>query len=352
MNTIPLDKKLEKVLSRFSANPLVSELSVSVVNENLGLSYHHSSNRRFFAASVTKIVTSSTAIALDGLGVVYLDEPISKHLSSEEVSGLNTSRGNDYSNTLSLRHLLSQTSGIPDYYRLKKLDPKSDIPAVTAADKGWSFHETLKLSKKQTAKFAPGSGKAEYSFTNFQIVSEILERSSGEDLGTLFNRYVFAPAKMVDSNLFSSGLLEEFQSSAPILFGKQSYLGSRRMSSLRGEGALVSTSSDLIALLRFALGSSVSSLDSNELFSSGSTKIFPFIHYGLGVMRFRPPRFLFRGAARPDMVGHLGATGSFAFIDRTTQTYFSGTVNQLGDKGLGYKLLLELVKAMHSSKTM
>jgi D-alanyl-D-alanine carboxypeptidase len=347
MKTQALENKLEKILSRYPSNPLVSEPSVSVVNQKLGMNFHHFANRKFFAASVTKIVTAAACVALDDVGALSLDEPISSYLSSEEVRGLNKHRGIDHSTNLSLRHLLSHTSGIPDYYRFKKLDPKSDIPTTTAADTGWSFKETLALAKQQTARFAPGSGKAEYSFTNYQIVSEILERTTGEELGALFARLVFAPAKMADSYIYSSGSLGEFKSVSPILFGKQSYLGSKRMSSLRGEGALVSTSTDLIALLRYTLGSSVSHLGSNALLSSGTTRIFPFIHYGLGVMRFRPPSLLFPGASRPDLVGHLGATGTFAFIDRTTHTYFSGSVNQLGDKRLGSKLLLELVRASH-----
>jgi len=95
-------------------------------------------------------------------------------------------------------------------------------------------------------------------------------------------------------------------------------------------------------MVQLNAGNLISTMDLSRMRNQMSP-LFPFVSYGLGVMRIRVPGLLLGGTKSPELYGHLGATGSFAFWEKKTNSYFAGTVNQLGDPGLGSKFLLELV---------
>ncbi|MGY0694701.1 serine hydrolase [Virgibacillus sp. FSP13] len=70
---------------------------------------------------------------------------------------------------MTIKHLMSNTSGIPDYF-------SSDlIGELTAGmDQSWGFDRTIASVKQKKPKFAPGK-KAQYSDTNYQLLGKIIE---------------------------------------------------------------------------------------------------------------------------------------------------------------------------------
>ena len=84
-------------------------------------------------------------------------------LPRDDLIGLNRFGDVDHVDEFTVRDVLAHTSGIPNYYATKALDSTSDIAAVTSADPGWSYADTLEIARGMTAAFAPHSGRAEPS---------------------------------------------------------------------------------------------------------------------------------------------------------------------------------------------
>lgn len=315
----------------------------------IDLNFSKDQTKKFFAASVTKMFTATALLKLAEAEVLSLDDSISKYLTTDELNGLVFSKNRDISTQLTIRKLAMNQSGIPDYYQAKRLEPRSDIAQVTANDPGWSFHDALEIAKKLPTASKKVKSHAHYSFTNFQILSEIIERSTGKSLSQVLDEQVIKPFELANTFLFTKGDKSLSETISPLRYGNQSYLGFLRMASLRGEGALVSTASDLITFLKHInqLGSSRSLL---QTMAQNAKPLYPFVQYSLGLMRVRVPWFVMASPRTPKLLGHFGATGSFAFFEETTGSYCAGTVNQLGNPRAGssfmFKIFAEAMKIL------
>lgn len=74
------------------------------------------SNNPFHSASIGKTFTSTTIVLLQEEGKLEFNDPISKYLSLEIMDSLHMYEGVDYSNEITLAHLLQHRSGLPDYF--------------------------------------------------------------------------------------------------------------------------------------------------------------------------------------------------------------------------------------------
>ena len=340
-----LQSELTTSFNKYQSNPETSEPSFGVYNAKSGANsfFRANSERPFLAASVTKIFTAVAVLRLHEQGALSIEDSLEKYLTDSELSGLLRVEGVDLAGSVTLAQLLANRSGIANYYRLKTLDPKSDIAKVSGADPGWDFQDVLALAKSLSPDTKKVSKRASYSFTNFQILSEVLERVTGKQLQDVFESEIFSPSDLKNTKLLTMQGVDSFYSASPVLFGRQKYLGSARMASLRGEGALVSTSEDLISFLTQLNQGKLVSNNWVEKMRKPSSPMFPFIRYGLGLMKIQIPGPLIGALRTPELYGHLGATGSFAFWEKRTDSYVAGTVNQLGNRTLGTKLLFDVV---------
>lgn len=76
-----------------------------------------SPERPFFIASITKRFILTLLIQADERGGVALDAPITEYLTSEVTSELRVRGGIDRTSAITVRHLASHTSGLPDFSR-------------------------------------------------------------------------------------------------------------------------------------------------------------------------------------------------------------------------------------------
>lgn len=340
-----IQTELTAVFKKYSRNPLASHPSFSVYNAKSELRevFGENPGRPFLAASITKLFTTVVVLRLHEQGILSIEDPLEKYLTDSELMGLLKSNGADVAGELTLVQLLANRSGLANYYQLKSLDASSDIARVSQADPGWDFQEVLSLTKTLPTETRKVRKRASYSFTNFQILSEVIERSTGKALQEVFESEIFLPAGLKESRLLTKQSLDDFYVASPVLFQSQKYLGGARMASLRGEGALVSTSADLITFLTHLNQGKLVSSRWVKSMREPSSSMLPFIRYGLGLMKVHIPGLLIGSNKTPELYGHLGATGSFAFWEKRTDTYLAGTVNQLGIRSFGSRLLFEVV---------
>jgi CubicO group peptidase (beta-lactamase class C family) len=132
-------------------------------------------------ASVTKQFTAASILLLG----IPLDDPITNYLPLPA-----------YANAITVRHLLTHTSGLIDYEDL--------IPAGTTRQ--LKDADVLELLAKQsTTYFSPGT-QYRYSNSGYSLLSLIVERVSGQRFADFLRTKIFEPAGMKNSVAFEEGI--------------------------------------------------------------------------------------------------------------------------------------------------
>ncbi|QNQ11262.1 serine hydrolase domain-containing protein [Sphingomonas alpina] len=119
---------------------------------------------RYAIASISKWLTAVTVLRLVERGKLSLDAPITAVLRDYRA---------DTGAKVTLRHLLSNTSGIPSMFLpAAKLDPDVLTREVSAAD-------GVKLYASADLAFEPGS-QFDYALTNWFIITAMVEAATGQ----------------------------------------------------------------------------------------------------------------------------------------------------------------------------
>lgn len=112
--------------------------------------------------SMTKTFTAAAVLQLVEQGIVALDEPVTKFVSDIP-----------YGNQVTIRHLLSQTSGIPNPIPLRWVHL---VEEHAMFDEHAAFQKILAENAK--LDFAPGK-KYGYSNISYWLLGRIVEKASG-----------------------------------------------------------------------------------------------------------------------------------------------------------------------------
>ena len=183
---------------------------------------------QFYAASVSKQFTTLAAMQQVEKGRLRLDDDIRTYLPEMP----------DYGHKVSVVMLMNHTAGIRDSLDLLYLSGHSDVAAANRA-------EALKLTLAQTAtKFVPGT-RYDYSNGGYLLLSEIVERVSGEPFAAYVNRAVLKPVGMKRSFVMAGARSTD----ANIARGYQTVSGNLVLADsyplFGGSGGLVTTINDL-----------------------------------------------------------------------------------------------------------
>lgn len=142
---------------------------------------------RFESGSVSKWIASIVVMKMVDLGLLKLDEPITRYLPAYRA---------DTGAQLTLRHLLSHSSGVPN-----------DVSAARKADRQVAYTEleqmdAVKRYASGDLAFKPGTDW-DYSHSNWLIVKAVVEQSSGKSYADCLQQWVLAPLGLTESGLFS-----------------------------------------------------------------------------------------------------------------------------------------------------
>lgn len=338
--------KLQQVLNNIVDNKKVFGVSASIEKGDgsfafVGSAGNLDSERQFFIASTTKLYITTIIMRLKEQGKLSLDDRISKYVDTQFLQHLLVVKGIDYANEITIRQLLAHTSGLPDYFQQKKASGKSLQDELTSGkDQSWTFEQVIDEVKRMKSSFKPGEkGKALYSDTNYQIVGRIIETITGETVSAVLMERIFEPLGLKRTYLY-----ENSKDTAPaITYFKQNPLPiPLAMISFGPDGGIVSTSGELMIFIKAFFKGELFPI---EYFSEMKrwNKIFFPLEYGVGVARFKLPRIFSPFKVMPELLGHSGLSGAFAFYSPEKNVYLTGTVNQINHPDLSYKLMLKLV---------
>jgi CubicO group peptidase (beta-lactamase class C family) len=138
-----------------------------------------SDGMRYSIGSISKQFTAAALLMLAGEGKLRLDDPVGRFLP-----------GLTDANQVTVRQLLSHTSGYRDYW------PQDYVPRRLLEPV--SQQEILDEWARGPLDFAPGA-KWEYSNTNYVIAGMIVEKVSGLSLFDFLRLRIFQPLKMTSA---------------------------------------------------------------------------------------------------------------------------------------------------------
>ena len=259
-------------------------------------------------ASITKSVTATLVAVLVGEGSLSFDDPIAKSLP--EYAELTLPNSDQSVRSPTIAECLSHTSGFPGG-TMAKLPKNSPVKRGDQA-------EVARHLATQGLVARPGTEYA-YTFRGYAAVSRVIEVVTCRPIAEVMQEKLLAPLGMNETT-FTPGvsLFRRHPRFASRVEGQSDEEVATQIESLRAQrgpfvntaGALVSTPDDVQRFLQFhadkgrvgkrqiAPASVLAELDQKQ----PATK-----HYGIGFN-------LLRGG----VVGHGGATGTFASVDLET----------------------------------
>ena len=139
----------------------------------------------FRLGSITKGFTSAAVMMLQERGKLSVHDPICKFLSGCPAAW----------QPVTIRHLLTHTSGIPSYTNLPEYGKNMPLPMT---------HETMIARMRELPLDFPAGEQYRYSNTGYYLLGMIIELASGKTYENFLQENIFTPLGMSSSGYDSS----------------------------------------------------------------------------------------------------------------------------------------------------
>lgn len=337
-----LDQIMEKVTVKKYIHGAVFNVSKGDESQTwCGASGNIKADSRYYIASINKLFVSSIVLKLISEGRMSFEDPLSKYLPGNIMSGLHVYSGKDYSNDITILHMLSQTSGLPCYLIDK---PQNGISGMKELEAGiarsWPIEKVIECIKTMKPHFPPGEGKkAKYIDTNHQLLNLVIENITEMPVETVLNQ-LFTDLDM--SNTYVCDDLNDVSYVFPYFKDKQINI-SRYLTSTHND--IISTAQDQMRFIKAFFSGYFYPKEQLKTLEKWKPIFFPF-QYGVGIQRFYMPRYLSPFKAVPEMVGHCGSTGAVAFYIPDMDIYITGTTNQQASPNVAFQTMIKFVHSL------
>jgi len=185
----------------------------------------------FRIGSTSKQFTATAIALLAEDGALSLDDPISRYFSGFP----------QWAQSVTVRHLVHHTSGIPDYLELAFLAGKSDDTDYYTDE--WVIEL---LARQQRTLFPPGQRHA-YSNSGYVLLAHIVRQASGQSLSDFAEARIFGPLGMQDTHFHDDhGRVVPRRASGYAPAG-DGYRISMTTLDIVGDGGVFTTIDDLLA---------------------------------------------------------------------------------------------------------
>lgn len=165
----------------------------------------------FRLASISKPIVTAAAMRMIELGKFGLDTPVTDFLPDFKPKAPDGSTP-----TITIRHLLTHTSGL-SYDFLQPADgPYNTIPVSAGIDGDLTMEENLGRMVQAGLTFPPGAMWL-YSVAT-DVLGAVMMKAEGTDLEGVTQKYVTGPLKMTDTSFFvtdASRLVQPYSNAAP-----------------------------------------------------------------------------------------------------------------------------------------
>lgn len=310
------------------------------------------SDTPFFIASITKRFIVTLVLQACERGELDLDAAIVDLLPASVTEGLHVLKGIDHTAEITVRHLASHTSGLPDYFDKPRQGTSLFRQLAAGDDRSWTFDDVVRQVREQhRPHFAPQDllarrQKARYSDTGFQLLIRIVETVTGSTFADLLVERIFTPAGL--RHTWLPDRTEPFEPSLQptLIYRKDTPLHLPKM--ITSCNDLISTTSDLLTFQQHLLA--------GRLFDNPATadvlierrnrlRNAPVLGYGLGTMYFNVGRLAAPGRQPVTLVGHSGATGTWLFFCPELDVHVAGTIDQAKGQSAPFRIMAKMLSA-------
>ena len=194
---------------------------------------------QFLLASVSKHMTAIGIVVLKTSGKLQYDDQVTKYIPEFPYP------------QITIRHLLNQTSGIPEYYKILNNQRDRLQQQYEEEKKIITSHEIANMfnKRKPPLDFETGT-KFDYSNTNYVYLTEIIATISGMSFSNFMDKAIFKPLKMNRTLVYTtdtSAFIEPTKAFERNLFNNE--LADNHVPpyfNVVGDGGICSTINDLL----------------------------------------------------------------------------------------------------------
>lgn len=317
----------------------------------------------FFIASIDKLYNAVITLMLVEDGRISLDDPIAGYLPANLTRHLHVLNGKDYTGALTIRHLLSHATGLPDWLEDYPRKAKSLFEKVlVSGDLSMTYDDIADLVRGLKPHFPPqdlsaSRIKVRYSDTNFVLIIALIEAVCERPLHEVHVDMLYRPLGLHHTYFAgASQPLESTPAPVPLRAGGKVIELPALIKSVRG---IYSTADDTIAFLRsLAQGKIFRNPETFSLMQSRWNRFgFPIdraalrspnwpIAYGLGIKKFQLPSMFTSFKRLPAVIGHTGSTGCWLFWCPEMDMYFSGSVDEAGAGAVPYRVIPQILQVL------
>jgi len=238
-NQISIEKKIDEYVQpyvstkNFNGSILVAQKGEIIYNKAFGMANQdfdipNTPATVYHIASVSKMFTASAILLLEERKLLKVSDTISKYIP-----------GLSYGGHITIHHLLTHTSGIPNINNM----PVYDTVQLFAQ----TPQSLISFFRDAPLEFNPGE-KYSYSNSNYNLLAYIIEKVSGKTYGDFLSENIFKPAGMLNTAHHANPAITlknsavGYQSDGNFGLEKSPYLN---WTSKTGNGSLYTTTGDL-----------------------------------------------------------------------------------------------------------
>jgi D-alanyl-D-alanine carboxypeptidase len=319
---VAIDKYLESSKSIVTMTLLVeNEDGKTIIEKSKG---GLSKDKPFVIASISKLYTYAIIFKLIDKGELSYEDNLKKFFKESALKNLHNLDGVEYAQHITVRQLLDQNSGLPDYETNKQPDGSVIFKTVMSKDKSVDFELSMSITKSLKPKFPPGSkNRAYYANMNVNLLARIAELVTKKSYEELLLENIVNPLELKNTFACKPNMTHE-----PIYIGYRSAIRPKYLASSIASGGIISSNSELMIFIRaFIRGELFNKKHLNDP-TFRPIQFFP-LKYGNGMMQVSMSRAMSPLFPTPTLIGHSGSSGSFAYYCPEKKVYITGTINQV-----------------------
>lgn len=302
----------------------------------------------FHAASIGKLFTAVLVFQFVEQGKLQLNDPVEKILGHDVLRQLFVFDGTDWSDKVSVAHLLAHTSGIDDYFESKNAQHKSVLAEITRdPQRFWKPMDLVDFTRQnQKALSRPGE-TFHYSDTGYVLLGLVLEKVSGKPYEKLLHEKLLSPLKMENTSMHlrSAPAKKRTLPISTMMLGDNDVTQFASVSADWAGGGIITTTEDLLLFHRALVTGKILSPGTYESMQ-GTAKFMDGIRYGLGMMTVKFGEMSILIPKTPDLHGHSGLLSTLMFYSPDYDAHIIANLGSSEDVGDTFEMAFWIMRTL------
>ncbi len=292
-------------------------------------------------ASVGKLFTATIISMLYESGQLDFNDNITQYLDLELMHRLHFFKGKDYSDQITIRHLLMQTSGLNDVFFLL-LKKMIDNPEFSITPR-----EAIIWGKENIKPVAVPGRRHFYTDTNYYLLGLIIEKVTSKAFHEVVHEFIFEPLNM--ENAYVHGFTTpKIKSAYPTA---KPYMKGHDLLSIKGVhqidyagGSMIAPLAEYLIFMKALVeGKIIKKETLDRMISDDIYMGFPTVGFRYGYSIWKPITIPIIAPLQYRCWGCVGVTGAFMFYHPLTESYIIGSFNDFSYRGKALEFMVRKV---------